>query len=133
MFIRFFRVLIGIMGAAGVGLGAFGAHALKARLMSGGHLETWNTAVMYHLIHTVAALALTMYLGMPSSGAPRSRLISAAVWCWLGGIVLFSGSLYAISLDGPHWLGPVTPMGGLAFLAGWGCVLASGLTSPTQP
>lgn len=109
--------LFALCGASGVGLGAFGAHALKARLTAAGHLETWETAVSYHLIHTVAALAV-----LTAAERASNALFSAAARCWLAGVVLFSGSLYALSLGGPKWLGPVTPLGGIAFIAGWVCV-----------
>jgi len=129
---RILKVLIGLSGVIGVGLGAFGAHALRTRLTVGSHVETWHTAVTYHLIHTVAALALSVYLDLLPAGTRRPRLIFAAVWCWLSGVLLFSGSLYALSLGGPNWFGPITPVGGLAFLAGWSCVLASGLRASTK-
>lgn len=121
--------IIGIFGALGVGLGAFGAHALKAQLTANGHLETWQTAVHYQLIHTVAALALTLSLNVPKETA-QAKFFRAAVSSWLVGIILFSGSLFIISLDGPRWLWPATPAGGFAFLTGWCLLLAGGLKSP---
>jgi uncharacterized membrane protein YgdD (TMEM256/DUF423 family) len=120
---RFTGVFIAILGASGVGLGAFGAHVLKASLTASGHLDSWRTAVSYQLIHAIAALALWVLL-QAVDGAGRTGLLRAAIVCWLAGMVLFSGSIYVLSLGGPHWLGPVTPLGGLALIAGWGCVLA---------
>jgi len=110
----------GILGFAGVALGAFGAHALKETLTARGSVATWQTAVLYHLIHAVALLALVGVAHSTGSGQAGGwtnvRWIGA---CWSVGVVLFSGSLYWLSLGGPKILGPVTPLGGLAFLAGW--------------
>ena len=130
--IRTLKLIIGLLGLTGVALGAFGAHALKAQLMASGHAETWGTAVLYHLIHTVAILAVAMGFGDPAQ-AVKSRFLAVAAICWVAGIILFSGSLYVLSVGGPHWLGPVTPVGGLALLIGWGCVAANALSSPTPP
>lgn len=94
-----------------VALGAFGAHGLKDRL-GPEHLPTWNTAVHYHALH---ALALVVF-GVWRQRTPGSSL---AGFAFLLGILCFSGSLYGLALGGPAWLGPVTPFGGVAFLAGW--------------
>lgn len=102
----------GILGFTGVALGAFGAHALKETLTTRGSIATWQTAVLYHLLHAVALLALVGIAGSWSN----ARWIGV---CWCAGVVLFSGSLYWLSLGGPKILGPITPLGGLAFLAGW--------------
>jgi uncharacterized membrane protein YgdD (TMEM256/DUF423 family) len=101
-----------LLGFLGVALGAFGAHALKDALQARGTLATWQTAVLYQLVHAVALLAL---VGVLPPGRPTGRIAT----CWIGGILLFSGSLYLLALGGPRWLGPVTPLGGLGFLAGW--------------
>lgn len=90
-------------------LGAFGAHALKGMLEASQHIESWKTAVQYHLVHSLAVLVVGL------AGAEFRR----AAWCWLGGTVLFSGSLYLLSVTGVKWLGAVTPFGGLLLLAGW--------------
>jgi uncharacterized membrane protein YgdD (TMEM256/DUF423 family) len=105
----------GILGFLGVALGAFGAHALKERL--GTYLPTWNTAVLYHLVHAVAFLALALY-GRIAQVDLRIPLI-----CFAAGIALFSGSLYALSLTGIKPLGAITPLGGLCFLAGWAALI----------
>ena len=94
---------------AAVALGAFGAHALKATLQSSGMLDVWNKAVLYHFLHGVALVALALY------GA-RNR---PTYFLLVAGIVLFSGSLYAMALTNVRWLGAITPLGGLCFLAGW--------------
>jgi uncharacterized membrane protein YgdD (TMEM256/DUF423 family) len=92
-----------------VALGAFGAHALRSTIESHGMADAWNKAVLYHFIHAVALFVLGLY-GSANRGA-----------CWLlfAGIFLFSGSLYAMALTNLRWLGPITPLGGLCFLAGW--------------
>ena len=97
-------------GAVGVVLGAFGAHGLKARLTAD-QLSSWNTAVEYHLLHTLALLVVALLADQ------RPVTISAASWSI--GIVLFSGSIYLLCLGGPRWLGPVTPLGGVALIVGW--------------
>jgi len=129
---RIFKLIAGILGLSGAALGALGAHVLKAQLVASGQTETWSMAVLYHLIHAVAILAVST--GPAATARPaNSRFLEIAAACWTAGVVLFSGSLYALALGAPHWLGPVTPLGGLAFLTGWGCVLANGLKSPTLP
>lgn len=111
--------LAGLLGAAGVMLGAFGAHGLKPRIGAEG-LETWQTAVTYHLVHALALLAIGVWSRVAAlSGNPAPGTLDAAGWMLALGIVLFSGSLYALALGGPRWLGPVTPLGGVAFIAGW--------------
>ena len=107
-----------VMGAlfafAAVGLGAFGAHALKARL-SADALAIWQTAVLYHGWHALALFGVGAVLLARPDAAP----IAWAAWLFAAGIVLFSGSLYALALTGVRALGAVTPLGGLGFLAGW--------------
>jgi uncharacterized membrane protein YgdD (TMEM256/DUF423 family) len=103
-------LLIGITGASAVLLGAFGAHALRGVLDARG-AELWRTAVDYHAWH---ALALAVAAGL---GRGRSRCVAMAAF--VVGIVLFSGSLYALALGAPRWVGIITPFGGLAFVAGW--------------
>jgi uncharacterized membrane protein YgdD (TMEM256/DUF423 family) len=102
----------GIAGFLGVALGAFGAHLLKSRL-SPDLLAIWQTGVLYHLIHAAALLALALY-GRVSGSDIRFGAAAFAL-----GILIFSGSLYALCLTGVRALGAVTPLGGLAFLAGW--------------
>ena len=98
-------------GATGVGMGAFGAHALKAQLTSRGTLATWKTAVLYQLVHSVALLALSV--------APKTLDSGSTGSCWIIGTALFSGSLYGLAMGGPRLLGPVTPIGGLIMIGGW--------------
>ena len=99
-------------GATAVMLGAFGAHALRARIDDAA-LQTWHTAVEYQFWHTLALLALAAF-PVPS---PRSARLSALAFSV--GIVLFSGSLYALALGAPRWTGTITPFGGAALIAGW--------------
>ncbi|MGJ9384016.1 MULTISPECIES: DUF423 domain-containing protein [Salipaludibacillus] len=104
-----------------VALGAFGAHALKDKLEATGYLKTFETGVQYHMIHAVALIAvaiLTKYLS-------ATGLVHGAGWAFLIGIILFSGSLYALSLTGIKILGAITPLGGLAFLVGWALLFAA--------
>lgn len=93
--------------------GAFGAHALKGILQSNGMLDVWNKAVLYHFLHAIALLVLALY----RTGDRGACFLFAA------GIVLFSGSLYAMALTNMRWLGAITPLGGLCFLAGWGWLI----------
>ncbi|MBW8887685.1 MAG: DUF423 domain-containing protein [Fibrobacteres bacterium] len=110
------------LGFLGVALGAFGAHALKSRL-SADMLEVWHTGVLYHLIHALALLALALYARAAASPAP----ITAPAIGFVVGIILFSGSLYALALTGFRPLGAITPFGGLSFLFAWGWIAVKGL------
>lgn len=114
----------GILGATGVALGAFGAHALKARL-SPEQLEIYRTGVLYHLIHAVALLALAR-----SSERLRAPAITASLFA--GGVVIFSGSLYVLAVTGVRAWGAVTPFGGLALLGGWSTLLLPARTPPSS-
>lgn len=110
---RAWRV-IGVLGVTGVALGAFGAHGLKDQLATAGMVTVWTTAVFYHLLHTVALL------GLQSAPLKRKKPVFLA---WTVGILLFSGSLYLLALQGPKWLGPITPVGGLLLLLGWALLI----------
>jgi uncharacterized membrane protein YgdD (TMEM256/DUF423 family) len=92
-----------------VALGAFGAHSLKATLEANGTREIWNTAVLYHLAHAIVLVILALH---PAPLRLASALLTA-------GIVVFSGSLYLLAITNVKWLGAITPLGGLCFLAGW--------------
>lgn len=113
---RWFFFLGALAGGLGVGAGAFGAHALRERLAARS-LEIFETAVRYQLVHALALCAAAWAVTRWPGG-----LSTAAGWLFLAGILLFSGSLYALALGGPRWLGPITPLGGTAFLAGWICL-----------
>jgi uncharacterized membrane protein YgdD (TMEM256/DUF423 family) len=104
------------LAGLGVALGAFGAHGLKAVwAVRPEGLETWKTAVLYHLLHSVAMLVLA------GQGARANR---GAWWLMLAGTAVFSGSLYLLATQGWKALGPATPLGGVFLLAGWGCLVA---------
>jgi len=108
-----------LLTGSGVALGAFGAHALRPTLEVAGRVDTWETAVLYQLVHGVALLAIAVWMHCDRAAA-ASSLLRTTGRLWVAGTVLFSGSLYALSLGGPKsWLGPVTPLGGLCFLLGW--------------
>lgn len=96
-----------------VGLGAFGAHGLRT-MLDAARLATWETAVQYQMFHVVALLAVGLCARQHDSAALR-----AGGWSFIVGTLLFSGSLYLLALTGQRWLGMVTPLGGVAFLAGW--------------
>jgi uncharacterized membrane protein YgdD (TMEM256/DUF423 family) len=102
-----------LLAAVAVGLGAFGAHALKARLPAE-MLTVWQTAVQYHAWHALGLLAVGL-AGLHFEG----NWLKAAGWLLFAGIALFSGSLYALVLGAPRALGMVTPLGGLALVLGW--------------
>jgi uncharacterized membrane protein YgdD (TMEM256/DUF423 family) len=105
-----------MLGFTGVGLGAFGAHALKSTLLARGTTDSWRTAVTYQLVHSLALLALSTR-EVDRESTVRWDVVGN---CWLVGTVLFSGSIYGLSLGGPRFLGPITPVGGLFMMAGWG-------------
>jgi uncharacterized membrane protein YgdD (TMEM256/DUF423 family) len=96
-------------GAMAVMLGAFGAHGLKDLLAQNGTAAIWEKAVFYHFIHTVILFVL----------AQRQPLKAGPWWCFFSGIVIFSGSLYLLAVTNLHWLGAVTPIGGVSLIAGW--------------
>jgi uncharacterized membrane protein YgdD (TMEM256/DUF423 family) len=112
-----FMLLGSLAGFIGVAAGAFGAHGLRSRL-SPEMLAVFETAARYQMYHAFALLVTALVIGRVGD----ARLLSMAGWSFLTGIVLFSGSLYGLALTGLSWLGAVTPLGGLAFLLGWGCL-----------
>lgn len=116
----------GILGLTAVTLGAFGAHALKQTLIERGMTIAWETGSRYHLVHTVAVLGVAAWLR--AAVDETSRALPWAVKLWCAGTLLFSGSLYWLSVGGPRWLGPVTPLGGVALIAGWLLVLVAALS-----
>lgn len=101
-----------------VGLGAFGAHALKAKLEAEGTLATFQTAVHYQFYHTLALLAI----GILITKYP-SQWLTYSGYSMMLGLIIFSGSLYILCFTGMKWLGAITPIGGLAFIVGWACLL----------
>ena len=123
---RLFVILSGLLGHTADAFGAFGAHGLRARFESRPdgvkRLEWWNTAAHYHLVHAVA-LAFVAWLAHREPGTPST----VAGWCFVAGILLFSGSLYLMALTGQTKLGAITPFGGLLMMAGWTAIVVVGV------
>jgi len=105
--------LAAVLGALAVILGAFGAHGLKATLALHGTAATWETAAHYHLVHAVALLVL----GLTGASQSGWRLMAT-------GVLIFSGTLYVLSVTGIKWLGAITPIGGVCLIVGWLLVAA---------
>jgi uncharacterized membrane protein YgdD (TMEM256/DUF423 family) len=120
---RYPLLAAGIFGLTGVGLGAMGAHALAATLAERGMAHAWETGSRYHLFHALALFGAAIWLRGTANRARKHFLW--ATRCWVAGILLFSGSLYWLALGGPRWLGPVTPLGGIALMAGWVLVISA--------
>ncbi|MDH5361413.1 MAG: DUF423 domain-containing protein [Gammaproteobacteria bacterium] len=108
------------MALLGVAFGAFGAHALKGQL-DGYYLEIYKTGVLYHLIHALGII-LTGIIAQHSLNAGRVVLSG---YLMVGGIVIFSGSLYLLAISGQRWLGAITPIGGILFMLAWGLLALS--------
>ncbi|HEY8514606.1 MAG TPA: DUF423 domain-containing protein [Candidatus Binatia bacterium] len=121
-----------VLGALGVAIGAFGAHVLAGRVAPE-QLAVFETAVRYHFYHALA-LVLTGVLAWRASmggvAVPASGGLALAAWLFIAGVVVFSGSLYVLVLTGQRWLGAITPLGGLAFIAGWIALARAALAGP---
>lgn len=111
---RTFILLAAIFGALGVALGAFGAHGLSATLEANGRADTFQTATLYHLVHALALLGVALL-----HKTLNNRLAAWAGYAFAAGIVLFSGSLYVLSIFDVGLMGAVAPLGGAAFILGW--------------
>ena len=118
---RTFFALGSLLAGIAVAAGAFGAHALRARL-SVADLATFETGARYQMYHALALLAVAWAVQQWPGPLPR-----AAGWLFVAGIVVFSGSLYTLVLTGQRWLGAVTPLGGVAFIVGWGCLVGAAM------
>ena len=116
---RLFFTLGAVSGLISVAAGAFGAHALRARL-GPESLTIFETAARYQMYHALALLAAAWAASRWPGALPQW-----GGWLFVAGTVLFSGSLYALAVTGARWLGAITPLGGLAFLAGWVCLALS--------
>lgn len=116
-----------VSGFLSVALGAFGAHGL-ANILSEKSMSVYQTAVQYQMFHSLALLALGIW-GAATPAISGQGLYQASAWSFAIGILVFSGSLYALALSGIRVLGAITPIGGVAFLLGWAClaVLAFGM------
>jgi uncharacterized membrane protein YgdD (TMEM256/DUF423 family) len=112
---RLILQLAALLGALGVAIGAFGAHGLRKMLEDTGRFDTFETAVRYQFYHTLALLAVGLLLAV----RPDIRGMSLTAWLFLGGILLFSGSLYTLCFTGITKMGAVAPIGGLLLIAGW--------------
>jgi uncharacterized membrane protein YgdD (TMEM256/DUF423 family) len=121
-------LLAGLAGATAVALGALGAHRLEPLLAEKGMTHAWDTGSRYHLVHALALLAAAAWLRTGGNGA-----VNWAARLWAVGILLFSGSLYWFALGGPHSLVYVTPLGGVALIAGWILVVAAALRDDSRP
>lgn len=108
--------LTALSGFLAVALGALGAHALRGTLEARSMVGAWQTAAHYHLAHSVTAVAILAWAAARPERAPALRRVLVA---WLLGNLLFAGSIYGLALGGPRLLGPVTPLGGIAFMVGW--------------
>ncbi len=119
-------LLASVLGFTAVALGAFGAHGLERRFAERPDRKAiWNTAVQYHSYHALAVLALAAV-----AGRRPGRLVAGAGGLFGAGVLLFSGSLYALALSGVRGLGAVTPFGGLAFLTGWALLGVAAMRRP---
>jgi uncharacterized membrane protein YgdD (TMEM256/DUF423 family) len=116
---RTFLLIGSILGFVGVALGAFGAHGLKSRV-SAEMLAVFETGVRYQMYHALAVLIVAAAIGHLGN----ARLLEAGGWFFFAGVLLFSGSLYALALTGVSTLGAITPIGGLLFLVGWVCLVS---------
>lgn len=123
---RLFFAIGAVSAGLGVALGAFGAHALKARLAPD-LLAVWETGVRYQIYHALGLMAVAWAASRWPGGT-----ITASGWAMVAGTVLFSGSLYLLALSGVRWLGAVTPLGGVAWIVGWG-LLAWGVGAARSP
>ncbi|WP_192350606.1 DUF423 domain-containing protein [Algoriphagus sp. Y33] len=110
-----------VLGMLAVGIGAFGAHGLKEILAETGRAETFETGVKYHFYHSLAIFLI----GILALIKPEWKKLNTAAILMVVGILIFSGSLYALSLTGISWLGAITPLGGVAFIAGWALVFVA--------
>ena len=115
--VRLFFILGSISGGLAVALGAFGAHTLENRLTEDA-LSTFETGARYQMYHALALLAVAFAI----TRWPDSNLPTTAGWLFVAGTVLFSGSLYLLSLTDVRWLGAIAPLGGAAFITGWACL-----------
>lgn len=111
---KLFTAIGSINAMLAVLLGAFGAHSLRDRL-SAEMLRIFETGVQYHFYHALGLLAI----GLVAWHLPESGLLKWSGWLMLAGIVIFSGSLYLLSILGIRWLGAITPIGGTAFIVAW--------------
>ncbi len=116
-----FFVIGAVLAGLGVALGAFGAHGLKG-VLSADMLANFETGVRYQMYHALALLAVAW-----AYAQWQKPLLVTGGWLMVAGVVIFSGSLYVLSLTGLRWLGAITPIGGVALIVGWGCLAVAAL------
>lgn len=122
---RLFLMAGSIFGGLAVAAGAFASHALKAQLSERSQ-QIFETGTKYQMYHALALILVSLLLSRAEGG---EGLLNIAGYAFIAGIVLFSGSLYGLSLTEIKWFGPITPLGGVAFLVGWGCMAISAFKS----
>ncbi|MCB0124032.1 MAG: DUF423 domain-containing protein [Caldilineaceae bacterium] len=115
---RLFFALGSLLGGLGVAIGAFGAHAMRGRITED-LLANYETGVRYHFYHALALFAVVVAI----QRWPSSALPVVAGWLFIVGVIIFSGSLYLMAFTGLRWLGAITPIGGVALIAAWVCLL----------
>ena len=119
---KLFLMAAALSGALSVALGAFGAHGLRARVESGALeprlLDVWHTAAQYQMYHALALCAVAWVITQHTAGGSNTPGVVAG-WAFIVGTLLFSGSLYTMTLTGVRWLGAITPLGGAAMIVGW--------------
>jgi uncharacterized membrane protein YgdD (TMEM256/DUF423 family) len=123
---RLFLLIAAIFGGTAVAGGAFASHALRDQL-SERLLTVFETGVRYQMYHALALLGVVLVLHRSET---VSTWLTAAGWAFIAGIVIFSGSLYVLSLAQVKILGAITPLGGIALMAGWGCLAIFAVTAP---
>lgn len=121
--IKSWLIIVALSGFTSVIFGAFGAHSLKGNV-SEALLSAFQTATYYQMFHTLALFALVVFMSQLQD-VPKAFVMACVLW--LGGMLLFSGSLYSLALGGPSWLGPVTPIGGLLLMVAWLSLLVGSL------
>lgn len=117
---RIFLAIAATLGGTSVVLGAFASHGLKEKL-SERALAIWETGTKYQMYHALALILVALLLALLPTESPPKYLVFAG-YSFIAGTVLFSGSLYALSISGIKWLGAITPLGGVAFIVGWTCL-----------
>ena len=121
---NWFYLLGAVFGFLGVALGAFGAHALEDVLLANERVDTWETAVKYHLLHALLLIGIGLIRDRQGGRWIKVAGVAASI-----GILVFSGSLYLLSVTNVTWLGAITPIGGLGFMLAWVAIFIHSLTS----
>lgn len=119
--VKFFILISSSLAFLAVAAGAFGSHILK-KMLSPELLSIFETGVKYHMYHALALFLVAILIRNENA-----RLLTTSGWLFIAGTVIFSGSLYILSISGIKWWGAITPLGGISFLAGWVCLIAYAL------